>query len=69
MSRYGYSDIGYSDIGYAGIGYAGLYGQLNLKRAFYSLYTNLIGQWSDPNISDLIDDSQILGKKALSTQW
>ena len=44
MSRYGYSDIGYSDIGYAGIGYAGLYGQLNLKRAFYSLYTNLIGQ-------------------------
>ena len=40
MSRYGYSGIGYA--GYAG--YAGLYGQLNLKRAFYSLYTNLIGQ-------------------------
>ncbi len=37
MSRYGYAGIGYA-------GYAGLYGQLNLKRAFYSLYTNLIGQ-------------------------
>lgn len=49
-------------------GYTGLYRPLNPKLPHYSLYTNLMGQWSEPNTSALIDDSQIFGKKALSTQ-